>query len=154
MANFVEPLKAYTKTETQVLQAWMQSFWPLNSTRQKWLEVSICCCLGKEKINLSAWFFQPSFLSDPRGILNHLFLKDLSFSSEVPSSPRFSTFVSSPVDLLLLPLLIALAPMWFADFEIVNEACMPSRCLRSSSTWVSKSSEIHRERENNGMEYL
>lgn len=136
MANFVETLESiHQNRDPSITSKMIASFFLLR--------------LGKEKSNLSGWFFQPSFLSDPRGILNHLFLKDLSFSSEVPSSPPwFSTFESSTVDLLLLPLLVAPAPMWFDDFMMVNEACMPSRCLRSSSTWVSKSSEIHRERKN------
>jgi len=46
------------------------------------------------------------FFSDPlRFKLNHFFLEDLSFPSEPPSSTGLSAFESSPITLLVLPLL-------------------------------------------------
>lgn len=83
---------------------------------------------------------QPDFLSNPLRLrLNHLFLLlDLSFPSELPSSPGLSGLKSSPGDLLLLlPLLkgVLLLPLAATtDLDTVNEEWTVSLCFSSSST--------------------
>lgn len=83
------------------------------------------------------------FLSGPLRLkLNHFFFADMSFESELLSSPRLSDMHSSPGILLPLPLLkCPLSLVLPTDLTTVKDEWTLSRCFRSSSTclwtWVN-----------------
>lgn len=116
---------AFCRQQTSTPSVWMQGWYskPQNDT------------------GLLTTHLQTPFLSDPFKLrLNHFFLEDLSFPSELPSSPGLSALNSSPGALLLLPLLtLELFPLlWITDLVTVNVECMLSRCFSSSSTCFYK----------------